>query len=127
MLIKAIPIKIFCSQLLFIDWLQNHLIPCPFKYFTGIDCPGCGFQRSVLALMQGNLHKSLLLYPPAIPLLLFFAYGVADKYFKLDTPKYHVKKTLFVITGGIILVSYGFKLLSIYSHYKTSAFAVIWL
>jgi hypothetical protein len=121
MLLKYIPLQVFCSQLVFIDWLQHHLIPCPFKYLTGIDCPGCGFQRSVLALIQGNLHKSFILYPPAIPLLMFFAYGLADKFFKLDTSKNIIKKTLFVFVGAIIMVSYGIKMWNLFAHYKASA------
>jgi hypothetical protein len=110
----------FCSRLIFINWLQNHLLPCPFKYFTGIDCPGCGFQRSVMALIQGNLYKSFALYPAAIPLLLFFAYGLADKFFKLDTSKNIIKKSLFIFIGSIVLVSYSIKLLGLYGHYKAS-------
>jgi hypothetical protein len=118
MLLRIIFIKIFCSRLVFISWLQNHLIPCPLKYITGIDCPGCGFQRSVLALMQGNWHKSFTLYPAAIPLILFFAYGLADKYFKLDNPKNTIKKSLFVIVGTMILISYGFKMCRFCNYYN---------
>jgi hypothetical protein len=113
-------IQIFCSRLVFINWLQNHLIPCPFKYVTGIDCPGCGFQRSVVALVQGNLYKSLMLYPATIPLILFFIYGIADKFFKVDTSKNIIKKSAFMLIGSIILISYCFKMWSIYEHYKTS-------
>lgn len=118
---KFTVIQIFCSRLVLVNWLQNHLIPCPFKYLTGIDCPGCGFQRSILALGQGDLDKSLALYPPAIPLLLFFVYGIADKYFKLDSSKNIVKKTLFMIVGSIILTSYCIKMWELFSHYKASA------
>lgn len=125
MLLNSFLLNVFCSRLAFINWLQNHLLPCPFKYLTGIDCPGCGFQRSVLELMQGNFHKSFLLYPPAIPLLLFFAYGLADRFLKLDTQKNTVKKTLFIITGYIVLVSYSIKLLNLYGHYKVDVWAVI--
>ena len=126
MFFKFVPSQIICSRLLFVSWLQNHLLPCPFKYITGIDCPGCGFQRAVIALIQGNLHKSFLLYPPAIPLLLFFAYGIADKFFRLDNSKNTVKKTFFIITGTIVLVSYGIKIWGLYgSHYTRSALAVI--
>jgi hypothetical protein len=121
MQLNYISLQIFCSQFVLSTWLQNHLIPCPFKYFTGIDCPGCGFQRSIVALIQGDLHKSFSLYPPAIPLLLFFAYGLADKYLKLDTPKFAVKKTLFMIVGSIVLISYGIKMYGLYMHYKISA------
>jgi hypothetical protein len=125
MLYDAIVLQIFCSWLTFVSWLQNHLLLCPFKYFTGIDCPGCGFQRSVIALIQGDLHRSLTLYPAAIPLLLFFVYGFADHYFKLDTPKNTLKKTLFVAIGALILISYSVKLWGFYQIYNASALAAI--
>jgi hypothetical protein len=98
-----------CS-LLFISWLQDHLLPCPFKYLTGIDCPGCGFQRSVLALLKGDVHQSFLLYPPTIPLLITAAWWLADSLFKLDNQKGMVKKTLFVVAALIITVSYTVKM-----------------
>ncbi|QXV65686.1 DUF2752 domain-containing protein [Mucilaginibacter sp. 21P] len=98
-----------CS-LLFINWLQGHLLPCPFKYLTGIDCPGCGFQRAVVALIKGNLHESFSLYPPAIPILLTALWWLADSIYKLDKPSAVIKKTLFMITGSIILVSYVIKI-----------------
>jgi hypothetical protein len=94
------------------------LLPCPFKYITGIDCPGCGFQRSVLALLQGDLHKSFQFYPPAIPLIIFFIYGIADGIFKLDTKNEIIKKTGFIVAGSIILVSYCIKLYTIYTGYR---------
>jgi len=121
MLLKVSLIQIFCSRLVFISWLQNHLIPCPFKYLTGIDCPGCGFQRSVIALIRGDLYKSLALYPATIPLILLSAYLIIDKFFTLDNSKSIVKKTLFMLVGSIILVSYFIKMWSIYEHYKASA------
>jgi hypothetical protein len=97
-----------CS-LLFISWLQDHLLPCPFKYLTGIDCPGCGFQRSLLALVKGDLHQSFLLYPPTIPLLIMAAWWLVDSIFKLDTRSL-VKKTLFIVVALIITVSYALKM-----------------
>lgn len=100
--------------------LQDYLLPCPFKYLTGIDCPGCGFQRSVLALLQGNLQQSFTIYPPAIPLLIFFIYGIADGFFKLDNPKGTIKKLTFGIAGTIVLISYCLKLATLYTHYKLS-------
>jgi hypothetical protein len=97
-----------------INWLQNHLLPCPFKYITGIDCPGCGFQRSVLALLEGHLQKSFILYPATIPVLMLFAFISADGYLKFDTPKYLIKKLLFALVCTIITINYGIKIWELY-------------
>ncbi|MFD0794552.1 DUF2752 domain-containing protein [Mucilaginibacter litoreus] len=108
-------LTIHCS-LLVNGWLQYHLLPCPFKYLTGIDCPGCGFQRSILLLIKGNLNDSLLMYPPAIPILLTALWWLADSLLRLDNPKAYIKKSLFIITGSFITISYAIKLVHLYQH-----------
>src|SRR3569833_2965488 len=120
MLLSINAIPMFCSRLTFVSWLQNHLIPCPFKYLTGIDCPGCGFQRSVIALIRGDFHKSFNLYPAAIPLILLATYVAADAYFKLDNSKNILKKTFFMIVGFLIIGSYCYKMWHLYTAYKPS-------
>jgi hypothetical protein len=105
---------IFCSLLDFTNWLQNYLIPCPFKKLTGIDCPGCGFQRSVIALINGNFKQSLHFYPAAIPILFTTIFVVLAIKFNVDN--YHlIKKTLYIITGGIIMLSYIYKMYHLYA------------
>jgi hypothetical protein len=111
------------GQPLLISWLRDHLLPCPFKYITGLDCPGCGFQRAVLALAQGNFEQSFRLYPPAIPLLLLFIFGIADGLFKMDTEKGLLKKSFFILVGWMVLISYGFKLWHVYAYDSSPALA----
>ncbi|MFW0714921.1 DUF2752 domain-containing protein [Pedobacter sp. N23S346] len=102
---------IFCNLINFFDWLQNHLISCPFKALTGIDCPGCGFQRSLIALFKGDFHTSWSLYPSTIPLIfLFICTGLLYKF-----PTKHQSlalKTLFIIVGNFVMISYFYKMLS---------------
>jgi len=104
---------IFCSLLDITNWLQNHFIPCPFKKLTGIDCPGCGFQRSLLALIKGNLRESILLYPATIPLLITSLFVLFAVKLKMDN-RDMIKKTLFITTGSIIMISYIVKIYSLY-------------
>ena len=56
------------------SWTNRFLLPCPFKHLTGIDCPGCGFQRSVLALLKGNWMESWHYYPATVPILLLVVF-----------------------------------------------------
>jgi hypothetical protein len=47
------------------------MIPCVYKYLFNLECFGCGFQRSVLALLDGRILLSIELFPGLIPLLIF--------------------------------------------------------
>jgi hypothetical protein len=93
-----------------IKWLLNHLLPCPFKTLTGIDCPGCGFQRSFVALIQGNLKESWALYPPTIPLLIVFTI-VAVLYYRKSPNRFKFTNAMVIVIGNFILISYLIKML----------------
>ncbi|WP_316812805.1 DUF2752 domain-containing protein [Pedobacter heparinus] len=91
------------------------LLPCPFKCLTGFDCPGCGFQRSLLALLRGDLQESFRLYPPAIPILITLVVALSARYLsQRDQPL--LIKTLFLITGSIIMGSYLVKVFHPQAH-----------
>lgn len=91
------------------NWLETHQLPCLFKAITHVDCPGCGIQRSAIALLRGDLLQSLHHYPALIPLVLFFIFLVLND-------KYRFSKGQLIIKTGIasifitILVSYIIKL-----------------
>nr|WP_221270987.1 DUF2752 domain-containing protein [Pedobacter sp. AK017] len=115
MVIKIYIISVW-SYLL--DQADVFFLPCPFKALTGFDCPGCGFQRAVLELLKGNLPESFQLYPPAIPILITLAVALSARYLsKKNNPL--LIKTLFLITGSIIIGSYLFKILYPHMHYPT--------
>jgi hypothetical protein len=53
-----------------IDWLEHHLFSCFFKSHFGIECPGCGMQRSFIALLRGNIEESINYHIALIPLII---------------------------------------------------------
>ena len=97
----------------FLDQADVFLLPCPFKYLTGTDCPGCGFQRSVIALAHGDLKESLNFYPPAIPLLVTLAIVLITKLRGGDLSDSFIK-LLYLIAGSVVLINYLFKITSHY-------------
>ncbi|TCD04623.1 DUF2752 domain-containing protein [Pedobacter frigidisoli] len=96
----------------FLDWLGHHLFACPFKTHFGFDCPGCGFQRSVLSLLKGDLLESFKLYPATIPLLFIFIYTIVHLRMDLKIGA-QVIKIAFAGVAVIILINYIYK---IYNH-----------
>jgi hypothetical protein len=109
----------FCS-LLISNRLQDFLLLCPFKHLTGIDCPGCGFQRALIALFQGDFKKSFLIYPPTIPLLIISAWWLADSIFKIEGTKHTIKKSMFITVAAIVLINYILKMSGLYIAYTAS-------
>ncbi|MGV3763622.1 DUF2752 domain-containing protein [Parapedobacter sp.] len=89
--------------------MQEWLLPCPIKIVIGIDCPGCGFQRSLLALLQGQWQESYRLYPPTVPLLMLLLYIILKNTFRLDR-RDTVLKVLAVMCGWFVLGAYVMKL-----------------
>lgn len=90
------------------NWLEKYLLPCPFKALTGLDCPGCGFQRSVIALLKGYLTESFHLYPATIPILLLSMFLLLKIKILLDENG-KITRALFAVVITVVTVSYAFK------------------
>lgn len=52
---------IICAVLLYCVNPVGHtfVTKCTFKLITGYDCPGCGAQRAIHALLHGRLSEAL--------------------------------------------------------------------
>ncbi len=96
-----------------IQWLESHMGTCNFKASTGLDCPGCGMQRAIAALLKGNIWESIQLYPGLIPMLFTFSLLIFHLIFNFkDGAKY--LKFSFIITSAIIVISYLIKIITQY-------------
>lgn len=92
-----------------ISWLEQHQLPCLIKSVFHTDCPGCGFQRSFIALLDGKIYQSFLFYPALLPMVVFFLYlfltrNMNFKYSNLVT------RSGIALIFVIIATSYIFKL-----------------
>ena len=91
------------------DWLAEHMLTCPSVKWLGIICPGCGMQRSFIALTEGRILDSLTLYPALLPLI---GLGIVLVSYLLQptTIKAKIIVGLQLISGIIIIVNYIIKL-----------------
>ncbi len=88
-----------------INWLEHLMMPCLFRLLFHVECPGCGFQRSLLLLLRGEFSKSIHLYWATIPVLLLFSFCLLHLKFNI---KYG---------AGIMVFLYGTISVLIISHY----------
>lgn len=81
------------------------MLPCMNKQFFGIECPGCGTQRAIAFLLEGEFYEALKIYPAIYTLLLFFI--VIGLHF-LDKSRNYTKliSTLAILNGVIIIFAY---------------------
>lgn len=90
-----------------IDWLEKHLMPCFFKSTTGIDCPGCGNQRSIVALLKGDVVESFIVFPALIFQMATILFLILHLIFKFEKGakliKYLFFITMIVMVGNYIL------------------------
>jgi len=88
-----------------INWLENNMFACPYKKYFGINCFGCGMQRSLIALLKGNFIASFKLYPALIPMILLFVFLVAHLVFKFKNGAKWLKYQ-FIFVVAIVLINF---------------------
>ncbi|HNW89495.1 MAG TPA: DUF2752 domain-containing protein [Bacteroidales bacterium] len=92
-----------------INWLESHTLPCLYKTFFGIECPGCGTQRALIDLLKGNIFESLKAWPALLPVMFMLVYLVLFLLFKFKNGL-NILKIAFIINAAIITINYIYKL-----------------
>jgi hypothetical protein len=72
---------------------------CPFRFVTGIPCPGCGMTHSFLSIIQGNIQDAAFFNP--FSFFLIFLLGISlfpDAYIKIQPPRtVNLLKSFYII------------------------------
>ncbi|MDC6389890.1 DUF2752 domain-containing protein [Maribacter sp. PR1] len=84
------------------------MLPCFTKQIFGVDCPGCGLQRSALFLFKGEFVEAFKMYPAIYPMIILFSFLVFGKTLKLKYSNV-ITNVLMVTTVGVILINYVLK------------------
>ncbi|MEZ4797326.1 MAG: DUF2752 domain-containing protein [Flavobacteriaceae bacterium] len=88
---------------------EDYMLPCLTKKFFGIECFGCGFQRSAVLLFQGEFVAAFKMYPAIYTLLLFAGFLVTNMFFKFKNEE-RIKLILVVLNIVIIVTNYIIKI-----------------
>ncbi len=85
------------------------MLPCLNKKLFGVDCLGCGMQRSIALLLKGEFAAAFHMYPAIYPLLLlltFLGFNLFVK-FKYDS---FIKAALMITAVVTMVISYVIKM-----------------
>jgi hypothetical protein len=94
-----------------IQWIEHHLLSCPSKKFLHLECPGCGMQRSLLALLKGDFIESIRMYPALLLLIFLVIFTFLHLRFDFKIGASLIKWNQF-FAGIIILAFYFYKLIT---------------
>jgi len=94
-----------------IDCLEGMMIPCYFKLIFGINCPGCGLQRSIIFLLRGELWASIQMYPPLLPIIFTISLHFFNKGFTYPYQE-QIFKTVVLLLFALVSVNFLVKLLN---------------
>ncbi|MBS1571079.1 MAG: DUF2752 domain-containing protein [Bacteroidetes bacterium] len=96
--------------------VEDFMLPCFFKTYLGIECFGCGLQRSAVLLVKGNFSEAFQIYPAIYPLigLLFFL----SLHFFDNKRNYSTVIIFFgICTGLVMVISYFYRHRYYFSNY----------
>lgn len=85
--------------------IESFMIPCISKTLFGIECLGCGFQRALLLLVQGNYRAAFEMYP-AIYSSLILVFFIGLHY--IDTKRNYKSVLLTFVTITILFMIGGY-------------------
>ncbi|AUS06174.1 DUF2752 domain-containing protein [Pseudotamlana carrageenivorans] len=88
--------------------MEEYMLPCLNKKYLGFECLGCGIQRALALLLQGEFIAAFKMYPAIYTLLLLFGLIAihAVKNIKFGNK---IITVLAIINGLIIVTSFIIK------------------
>lgn len=91
------------------EGLQEYMLPCLNKKIFGIDCMGCGLQRSVALLFQGEFTEAFYMFPAIYPMLILLVFVVLNLFIKIKYAS-QIKIALVIFAIAVVVVSYFIKM-----------------
>lgn len=88
--------------------MEEYMLPCLSKKYLGIECFGCGTQRALVLLFQGEFKAAFVMYP-AIYTLVFFFFLVGINFLDKTRSYHKLIITTAIINAIIMVVSYFIK------------------
>ncbi|WP_435622945.1 DUF2752 domain-containing protein [Flagellimonas sp.] len=88
---------------------ERYMLPCLNKELLGVECPGCGMQRSVNLLLHGEFLAAFKMYPAIYPILAVLLFSGLNVFIKIKHA-FVIRTSLIIVMAITMAVSYVFKM-----------------
>ncbi|UZH54985.1 DUF2752 domain-containing protein [Salinimicrobium tongyeongense] len=89
--------------------MEEFMLPCLNKQLFGIDCMGCGAQRALVLVFQGEFTAAFKMFPAIYPILLLLLFLFINLFFKFKGDWY-IKAGLIIFSAAVIIGAYLYKM-----------------
>lgn len=90
------------------------MLPCLNKTLLGVECTGCGAQRAVALIFQGEFIEAFYMYPAVYSLAVLLGFLLFNLFFKFRYD-YSIKMGLIIFNAIIIAGAYIIKMIYIFN------------
>lgn len=90
---------------------EDFMFTCLNKSLFGFDCMGCGGQRALLLLFQGEFIAAFKMYPAVYTLIPLFVFITLNFFFKFKRAT-KIISILGIVSIVLILLNYIIKLIN---------------
>ncbi len=87
---------------------DKFMMPCLSKQLFGLDCPGCGMQRSAALVLEGHFESALHMFPAIYTTIVLFALIGVNVVFKKSLSRIIIP--IAILNGIIMLASFLYKI-----------------
>lgn len=94
-----------------INSFEDYMLPCLSKQLFDLECFGCGLQRSVYLLFQGEFIDAFKMYPAIYPLIVLALFLILNFFYKIKYSE-KIKITLVVLSIATIIINYLIKIIN---------------
>lgn len=85
------------------------MLPCLNKKLLGVECMGCGIQRSIALIFEGEFVAAFQIYPAIYSLITLFLFIGLNIFFKFKNSN-KIISALAILTVATIITSYIIKI-----------------
>ncbi len=83
--------------------MEEYMLPCLNKQLFGIECMGCGLQRSFALFFKGEFIEAFYMYPAIYSLIMLFGFITVNTFRNFK----YASKIIYILAAlnGLIIVS----------------------